>query len=392
MHPCLRPACLTRALIALLTSLAPLAWAEPLSATAQIVGGDVGTARSEAVREILWEVGMRGGAVVRSQSALIGGSLHETTLVRSTFRIKRFQIIHEEIADDRLRLTADIEQEEAGVDRDDEERDGDRNRRAERQADQREELNALYVALTRARSSLVVSAHEPFRGDRNASWWTRLTQTPVLSQAEPWCPQPSHDAPLEVLPVSLLTLPGAPARAQAAAVGPDEQATVPPEDAEGALLRVLGQVVHRGLELLTALPVGQREPSRVSKAVHAAAQALQLPPGHWRDAVERVSTILAQPELQRWLDPQALRWAGNEVTLSDGGDILRIDRLVAVDTPAGPAWWVIDYKLGEQPLAMAAYHAQMARYVEVVRRLQPGETVQGAFVTGSGQWVPWREP
>ena len=263
---------------------------------------------------------------------------------------------------------------------------------AERQADQREELNALYVALTRARSSLVVSAHEPFRGDRNASWWARLTQTPVLSQAEPWCPQPTIDAPLEVLPVHLLTQPGAPGRAKAVAVGAEEQATLPPEDAEGALLRVLGQVVHRGLELMTALPVAERGPARVSKAVHSAAQALQLPPSHWREAVERVSTILAQPELQRWLDPQALRWAGNEVTLSDGGDILRIDRLVAVDTPAGPAWWVIDYKLGEQPLAMAAYHAQMSRYVEVVRRLQPGETVQGAFVTGSGQWVPWREP
>jgi hypothetical protein len=58
---------------------------------------------------------MRGGAVVHSQSALIGGSLHETTLVRSAFRIKRFQILHEEIADDRLRLTADIEQEEAAA-------------------------------------------------------------------------------------------------------------------------------------------------------------------------------------------------------------------------------------------------------------------------------------
>ncbi len=265
---------------------------------------------------------------------------------------------------------------------------------AERQADQREELNALYVAVTRARSTLVVSAHEPFRGDRNASWWGRLTRTPALSQAEAWCPQPAHETPVDVPPVSLRTLPEAPARTALLAAGLDEptMAQTEEEDAEGTLLRVLGQVVHRGLELLTALPVGQREPSRVSKAVHAAAQALQLPPGHWRDAVERVSTILAQPELQRWLDPQAVRWAGNEVTLSDGGDILRIDRLVAVDTPTGPAWWVIDYKLGEHPLGMAAYHAQMSRYVEVVRRLQPGETVQGAFVTGSGQWVPWREP
>lgn len=262
---------------------------------------------------------------------------------------------------------------------------------AERHADEREELNALYVALTRARSSLVVSAHEPFRGGRNASWWSRLMQASALSQAEPWCPQPAADAlsssPGLLPPASLRALPSLPPRPAAAM--PD---AFNGDDAEGALLRLLGQVVHRGLELLTTLPLAQREPARVSKAVHAAAQALQLPTSHWRDAVERVSIILAQPELRRWLDPQALRWAGNEVTLSDGGDVLRIDRLVAVDTPAGPAWWVIDYKLGEQPLAMAAYHAQMARYVEVVQRLQPGEAVHGAFVTGSGQWVPWREP
>ena len=270
---------------------------------------------------------------------------------------------------------------------------------AERQADQREELNALYVALTRARSSLVVSAHEPFRGDRNASWWSRLTQAPALEQAQPWCPQPATDAlaspPGDVPAARLRTLPRLPARPEAPMAALDASAASAGEDtegAEGALLRVLGQVVHRGLELLTALPTAQREPARVIKAVHTAAQALQLPASRWQDAVDRVTTILAQPDLQRWLDPQALRWAGNEVTLSDAGDILRIDRLVAVDTPTGPAWWVIDYKLGEQPLSLAAYHAQMARYVEVVRRLQPGEAVHGAFVTGSGQWVPWREP
>lgn len=110
-----RPACLKRAALVLLASLAPLAWAEPFSATAQIVGGDVGTARSEALREILWEAGVRGNAVVHSQSALIGGDLHEATLVRSAFRIKKFQITREEIAHDRLLLTADIEQEEAGA-------------------------------------------------------------------------------------------------------------------------------------------------------------------------------------------------------------------------------------------------------------------------------------
>jgi ATP-dependent helicase/nuclease subunit A len=265
---------------------------------------------------------------------------------------------------------------------------------SERLADQREELNALYVALTRARSCLIVSANEPFRSERSVSWWNRLLKATALAQAEPWCPRPDAGdvtgAQAIVPPARLRTLPGLPQRLSSAPPDPVAVA-VAVDDAEGALLRALGQVVHRGLELLTTLPLAQRSPERIGKAVHAAAQALQLPSSHWREAVDRVSGILAQPELQRWLDPQALHWAGNEVALSDGGDILRIDRLVAVETATGLTWWVIDYKLGEQPLAMAAYHAQMSRYVEVVRRLQPGQAVHGAFVTGSGQWVPWRE-
>ena len=115
MPLCFRPARIKHALLVLLAGLAPLAGAEPLSASAQIVGGDVGTARSDAVREILWEAGIRRNAVIQTQSALIGGDLHETTLVRSTFRLKKFQITHEEIANDRLRLTADIEQEDTGA-------------------------------------------------------------------------------------------------------------------------------------------------------------------------------------------------------------------------------------------------------------------------------------
>jgi hypothetical protein len=39
-----------------LVGLMPQAWAEALSATVRVVAGDVGTARSEAVREILWEI------------------------------------------------------------------------------------------------------------------------------------------------------------------------------------------------------------------------------------------------------------------------------------------------------------------------------------------------
>ena len=271
---------------------------------------------------------------------------------------------------------------------------------AEREADRREELNALYVALTRARTCLVISSHEPFRAERHASWWARLVDCPTLANQEPWIPEvPAGErpgGPEDVPPARVRVLPVPQGRRAGADLGAsNEQPISISEDAEQALavarLKTLGQVVHRGLEWLTTLPVAQRDRDRINRAVQAAAQALQLPAAHWPEAVERVSAILAQPDLRQWLDPDAVSWAGNEVALSEDGDLLRIDRLVCLQTPEGPAWWVIDYKLGEQPLAMAAYHAQMARYVEVVRRLQPGEQVHGAFITGSGQWVPWRE-
>ncbi len=44
----------------------------------------------------------------------------------------------------------------------------------EKQARAREELNSLYVAMTRARERLIVSATEPFRARSEASWWARV--------------------------------------------------------------------------------------------------------------------------------------------------------------------------------------------------------------------------
>ena len=74
---------------------------------------------------------------------------------------------------------------------------------------------------------------------------------------------------------------------------------------------------------------------------------------------------------------------------ADGwGQVLRIDRLVAVNTDAGRQWWVLDYKLQHRPQALEAYRAQMSRYVAAVSALQAGEPVRAAFITGAGEWVP----
>ena len=146
--------------------------------------------------------------------------------------------------------------------------------------------------------------------------------------------------------------------------------------------------MHRALEVLTTQPVPARNAALVQQAVLSALRSVGLP-AHWHgDAEARTRAILFAPELQPWLDPQHLLWAGNEVALSHEGQTLRLDRLVARQTAAGREWWVIDYKLNAQPDALLSYRQQLRRYIAAVSHLQPGEPVRAAFISGKGQWLP----
>jgi len=100
-------------------------------------------------------------------------------------------------------------------------------------------------------------------------------------------------------------------------------------------------------------------------------------------------TILDSPAARRFFDGPALRWSGNEVPIGDAGDVLRIDRLVLLDDPAGasPTWWVLDYKLQHAPQELEAYRVQLLRYRDAVRRAQPGSPVRCAFLSGAGDVI-----
>lgn len=64
---------------------------------------------------------------------------------------------------------------------------------------------------------------------------------------------------------------------------------------------------------------------------------------------------------------------------------MRMDRLVCLK--ADQAWWVLDYKLATRPQDLPTLRDQLAQYRQAVQRLQPGQTVRAAFVTGDGQLV-----
>jgi len=281
---------------------------------------------------------------------------------------------------------------------------------AERLAAQREELNALYVAITRAREQLVFSRNVPSRASSSGSmsWWQRLVASGAIDPADPHgeaMAVPHASAASEAVaperPVLAILpalqpkgLPGSgiggaaggdASREASLDAGPD---AAPDSDAADTHSRLLGQAVHRALEVLTLQPASARSGDVVRLAVLSAMRGVGLPASHLGEVEARTRAILFAPDLQAWLDPAQLLWAGNEVALSHEGQTLRLDRLVARQTEGGREWWVIDYKLNAQPDALLPYRQQLRRYVAAVSRLQPGEPVKAAFISGQGQWLP----
>ena len=266
----------------------------------------------------------------------------------------------------------------------------------------REELNALYVALTRARTQLALSSVEPHK-TAPGSWWARLSE---------WAEPLAVDDGL-----ALADEQGGPSRAQqpitmkVLPAGPDE----PQPDGTGGLNDVgragsarplanvldeppggssresrIGQAMHRLLEWAQGWDVLSLAPSVASSTVFspaklaAASREFGLSKSHMAQAAAMAERILQGEGGWAW-DARLLRWQGNEVALHHEGMTLRLDRLVQRrDTGA---WWVLDYKSTLVPLADAALVAQLGDYVRAVKALYPDEEVLGGFLTGDGRLV-----
>jgi len=243
-------------------------------------------------------------------------------------------------------------------------------------ARQREEINGLYVAMTRAREWLVFSRTEPqSRADR--TWWQRVEALghdwPALQQAgSPETRGASSNSSLAPVP-TLPTLQRTVALAQ------------PPATPFDPIAARLGQAMHRVLEW--AAQTGAPAFDFAAAAV-AAMRPLGLPAALATEVAARVQAVLSSPACAQFFSGPALRWAANEVPVAHGSETLRIDRLVALAEAEGAVtWWVLDYKLQLSHAALPAYHAQLRRYAEALRLLQPKDKVRAAFITGDGELV-----
>ena len=220
----------------------------------------------------------------------------------------------------------------------------------------REEMNLLYVAMTRAKQALLVSGNGEAA---ETSWHGRIAKisqqgvNPLLGAA--------HNAPAAQGKV-------------AAAV--DEALLLPLPTGRYAPRMTeqqrRGTWLHALLQHLTPpnLPVERAELQ----------QRCGIPPEEMDALWQQAQALLAQAPLQRFFDPQHYRSASNEMPYVNArGELKRIDRLVEFDDEV----WVLDYKTGEKANP-APYRAQMAEYRAAMQAVYAEKTVRCALLFADG--------
>ncbi|HEX7891602.1 MAG TPA: UvrD-helicase domain-containing protein [Ramlibacter sp.] len=233
----------------------------------------------------------------------------------------------------------------------------------------REELNALYVAMTRAERQLVISSVVPSGAPQAPTWWQRLLPCAVPLEM-PAQAQPFVDAALGDDSFTLRVVPGA---AQPATIE-----RLRPAAPEGSDRSRLGEAMHRLLETWqprTGLGPAQLREVERSFALDAAGV---------QQAAAMAQRILHGEGSWTW-DPAHVDWQGNEVELHFEGELLRLDRLVRRRDSG--EWWVLDFKSAAQPQRQPQLVAQMRRYREAIAAAHGGAPVRAAFLTADGAMV-----
>lgn len=234
----------------------------------------------------------------------------------------------------------------------------------EQQARAREELNTLYVALTRAQHRLVLSSVQP-HADSGRSWWQRLLPscTPLAMDDLPLAASAAVDDAAIVLPV----LPDV--RFEA----PRGPAAASNEDTPEARI---GKAMHRLLEW-TALDTTDWSATQLQRA----AAEFGLDAAQARQAVALARRILQGEGAWAWSGAE-VDWQANEVPVTVQGSVRRIDRLVHRHDGH---WWVLDYKSAARPQDQEELLAQLRGYRAAVQAASPGQRVRAAFLSASGR-------
>jgi ATP-dependent helicase/nuclease subunit A len=233
----------------------------------------------------------------------------------------------------------------------------------------REEMNLLYVAMTRAKQALLVSGQGELTED---SWYGRIAEVPqqfqnplmeaaltaaYVPQAEAGLHQAESDN-AEYLATELIAL-----RLSISTGKRTERPTAGQRR---------GTWLHALLQYLV--------PPRALSDKDELRQRCGIPSSEMDTLWQQAQHLLAMPTLQRFFDPEKYHCACNEMPYVNAqGELKRIDRLVEFDDEV----WVLDYKTAAKP-EVAPYRTQMLEYRAAMQAVHNGKMVRCALLFADG--------
>lgn len=234
---------------------------------------------------------------------------------------------------------------------------------------ERESMNLLYVAMTRAQQVFIASGSETL--DQSQGWYAMIARSQDAS---------GDYAPLQILderadsllPRSHRPRQGIDALRRRLHIGTRTNDLVDPQRRRGTL-------VHAVLE--ACVP-----PSDVSDRDFLR-RSLGVSDAEFNEIWKLSRSIIDEPSLSRFFDPVQYLRASNELPyVSADGELRRVDRIVEFPDEV----WVLDYKTGdtvdENNLAAAAkpYLNQLESYRAAISELIPGKPVKSALIFSGG--------
>jgi len=234
----------------------------------------------------------------------------------------------------------------------------------------REEMNLLYVAMTRAKQALLVSGHG---GLEEASWYGRIAvaveegDNPLLIAADNLASVLSVAA-TEIDAALLCPLPTGQRAMRSTAA-----------QRQGTLLHTLLQHLSAPSSVLPSTSVlltadGMKGREMTDKA--ALQLQFDISSSDMESLWQQAQHLLALPALQRFFDPQHFCRACNEMPYVNArGELRRIDRLVEFDDEV----WVLDYKTGATSDSVS-HRAQMQEYRVAMQAVYAGKMVRCALL------------
>ena len=242
----------------------------------------------------------------------------------------------------------------------------------------REDLNLLYVAMTRAKQGLIVSGIDG-RGAPD-SWYEKICA--AVDVANGGVPRPAdavtHFGTPPVLEKEELKKFEAPPSARP---GQDARLNAPlPAGARVPAVTTRGMRYgthfHLVMERLTGPVPADREATR---------RALGLAPEDFDPLWDDAQRLLANPAFGRFFAGDKFLRAANEISfVNAAGAVRRIDRLVETERDV----WVLDYKTGhiaDDAELLRQYEAQVGEYRAALAGLYPGKAVRALLIFSGGE-------